>query len=234
LSRLAKTVVYNSELSASQHESIGYSPRKRRLIFNGFDLQRWHGRNGAAPPVPLDRLQDRQTVGRFGRYAAMKDHATFLEAAALIVKQMPGVSFVLAGTQVDDSNKELTSQIERLGLGSQVHLLGERDDLPALTSYLDVAVSSSAFGEGFPNVVGEALACGVPVVATDVGDTGAVLGDGGTLVPARDAEALAAACLAMLRLSPSERRAIGQRGRERVTQHFSLETVVQQFEGLLA
>ncbi|MDZ4287186.1 MAG: glycosyltransferase [Prosthecobacter sp.] len=235
LSRFAKVILYNSKVSAQQHEALGYCAAKRHLVPNGFDLERWKPRATASPlPEPLGQLVEVNFIGRFGRHAVMKDYPTFLQAAALIVQEAPQTHFILAGPQVDAANEDLTAQIARLGITERVHLLGERDDLPALTAALDIAVSSSAFGEGFPNVVGEAMACTVSVVATDIGDTAWVLGDAGKLVPPKDPQALAGACLELLRLSAAERRAVGARGRRRIEDHFSLRASVQQLEGLLA
>jgi glycosyltransferase involved in cell wall biosynthesis len=163
----------------------------------------------------------------------MKDYPTFLEAAAIIIKTHPQAEFILVGTGIDATNSDLTSLIEKLGIQKHVHLLGERSDLPTITASLDIAVSSSAFGEGFPNVVGEAMACGVPVVATDIGDTAWVMGDAGTLVPAKDPAKLAEACLHLLNLPEAERRALGEQGRQRITEHFSLASVLQHFDELL-
>ncbi|MCX6856471.1 MAG: glycosyltransferase [Verrucomicrobia bacterium] len=114
-----------------------------------------------------------------------------------------------------------------------MHLLGEREDLPELTASLDLVVSSSAFGEGFPNVVGEAMACAVPIVATDIGDTAWVVGDTGRLVPPCDPVALAKACIETLNLSIEQRTQQGQSARQRIKDHFSLTSVLTQFNTLL-
>jgi glycosyltransferase involved in cell wall biosynthesis len=226
LSRIPKVITYNSKVSAGQHESLGYRADRTRLIPNGFDVEKW------APLRP--GAEKRGGMGRFGRYAAMKDYPVFLEAAALVLKEMPGVRCCVAGTGVDEDNAELMSKIQELGLTGLVEVLGERDDLPELTAGLDLAVSSSSFGEGFPNVVGEAMACGVPVVATDIGDTAWVMGERGCLVPTKDAKTLAEACLKVLRLPEGERRRMGLAGRDRIFRHFSLEQVLVQFDGVIA
>jgi len=230
LATFAEVITYNSQLSARQHEAIGYSRAKTRLIPNGFDLEKWAPLS-ESPSLPVSESSPR--IGRFGRHTAMKDYPTFLEAAALIVKAQPQAQFILVGTGVDATNSELTSHIEKLGIQKHVHLLGERSDLPAITASLDIAVSSSAFGEGFPNVVGEAMACGIPVVATDIGDTAWVMGESGNLVPAKDPAKLAEACVHLLNLPEAERRALGEKGRQRITEHFSLASVLQHFDELL-
>lgn len=163
----------------------------------------------------------------------MKDFPTFLEAAAIMARQVPDVRLVLAGTGVDANNAELTETIHRLHLESNVDLLGERHDLPALTASLDLAISSSAFGEGFPNVVGEAMACAVPVVATEIGDTAWVMGETGRRVPARNPESLAAAAIEILTSPPEKREEIGQRGRLHIIKHFSLSSVLRQFRSVI-
>ena len=172
-------------------------------------------------------------IGRFGRYTAMKDYPTFLEAAALITQELPDTQFLLVGTGVDPANSELTDRISQLSLDDCVKLLGEREDLPELTASLDLVVSSSAFGEGFPNVIGEAMACGIPIVATDIGDTAWVVGETGRLVPAGDPQALATACLDTLKLSADQRHQLGMAGRQRIADHFSLRSVLTQFEEML-
>lgn len=116
------------------------------------------------------------------------------------------------------------------GIAGQIHFLSERQDLPQLTAALDIVLSSSAFGEGFPNVVGEAMACGVPVVATDVGDTAQVLGQAGRIVPPRDPRRLAAALEEMLSLTTDQRQSLGSVGRQRIVAEFSLESVVPRYE----
>lgn len=232
---LVEVITYNSLVSARQHEAAGYPAGKTVLIPNGFDLSRWKPLEEVGRAVLPGSVGTgaRLLVGRFGRYSAMKDYPTFLEAAALMAKQLPGLSFVLVGTGVDAANPELTRKVEELGLQNQVHLLGERSDLPLLTASLDLAVSSSAFGEGFPNVVGEAMACGVPVVATDIGDTAWVMGDSGTRVPARDPAGLAEACLEVLKLPQEERLRKGAEGRRRIEECFSLAGVLGRFDQLL-
>ena len=236
LSSLPHTITYNSQVSAQQHEGIGYSAHKTRLIPNGFDLEKWQPveRVFQLVPSPQNELENSFYIGRFGRFTAMKDYPTFLEAAALIIKEATQTQFLLVGTSVDATNPELTALVTKLGLTKNVHLLGECYDLPALTASLTLAVSSSAFGEGFPNVVGEAMACGVPVVATDIGDTAWVMGDTGRLVPAKNPAALAKACLEILTMIPDQRTTLGQAGRQRISDHFSLTSVLTQFDTLLS
>ena len=208
LSWLANRITYNSRLSSQQHEAIGYRASKTQLIANGFDLTKW------TPGTPLPAL-----IGRFGRNAAMKDYPTFIEAAKLIHAKHPEARFIIVGAET-----------ETLDAPPFIEVLGERADLPALTASLNIAVSSSAFGEGFPNVVGEAMACAVPVVATDIGDTRWVMGDSGHIVPPGDPQALAKACIGILEAGITQDLA----ARQRIERHFSLTSVLRAFEAQLS
>jgi glycosyltransferase involved in cell wall biosynthesis len=207
LSRLPQRITYNSQLSARQHEAIGYHTLKTQLIPNGFDLAKWQ------PGTPI-----RARIGRFGRNAAMKDYATFIEATKLITQKHPEAQFIIVGAETGT-----------LDVPPNIQLLGERHDLPELTASLNIAVSSSAFGEGFPNVVGEAMACAVPVVATDIGDTRWVMGKTGHIVPPGDPTALAKACIGILDAGITRDFA----ARDRIEEQFSLPSVLKSFNTLL-
>jgi glycosyltransferase involved in cell wall biosynthesis len=104
--------------------------------------------------------------------------------------------------------------------------------VPRLTAALDVACSASAYGEGFPNVLGEAMACGVPCVTTDVGDAAAIVGETGWVVPPRDPRALAAMLGAALALSPAARGRRGAAARDRVARQFSQDAFIGRYAAL--
>jgi glycosyltransferase involved in cell wall biosynthesis len=128
-------------------------------------------------------------------------------------------------------NQELANLIARHGLADRCHLLGRRDDLSALTPALDLATLTS-LSEGFPNVLGEALACGVPCVATDVGDSGVLLDEAGEVVPCGDPQALVAAWERFLAMTPEQRRQVGAKGRATIRSRYSLDRMVTAFEDL--
>jgi glycosyltransferase involved in cell wall biosynthesis len=132
---------------------------------------------------------------------------------------------------VDAHNPALSALIVELGLASRVHLLGERADVPRLTAALDVATCSS-IGEGFPNAVGEAMACGIVVVSTDVGDTATVLLDSGVVVPPYDPAGLADGWRTVLAMAPAERAALGRRARERVIEQYDAAGIAARYAAL--
>ena len=234
LSGFPARIHYCSHVSATQHEAIGYVSGLREVIPNGFDCV-------AFQPSPLACNKLRQSlgvsddtvlIGTIARYHPMKDHANFISAANRLVKDRPGVHFVMVGRNVDSSNWTLVRQIQDAGLESYVHLLGEHHDIRGIVGGLDILSTSSAWGESFPLVVGEAMACAVPCVVTDVGDSAKLVGHTGIVVPPRDSPALAAAWEKLLMLAPEERHKLGVAARRRVEEHYSLETMVRAYEDL--
>lgn len=235
LSGRPEVIVYNSRVSAAQHGAIGYRAEKGRVIPNGFDTACFapsdEARRGVRAELGLE--EDDILVGMVGRFHPAKDHETFLRAAALVNQSAPDARFVLCGRGVEQGNAELARLVARLGLGARTHMLGERHDMQRLSAAFDLVVSSS-FEEGFPNVVGEAMSCGVPCVVTDVSDLPWVVGDTGLVVPPKDPEALARAVRRMLEMSPDGRRRLGEAARRRVVEKFQLKKIKERYEDLYA
>jgi glycosyltransferase involved in cell wall biosynthesis len=113
-----------------------------------------------------------------------------------------------------------------------VHLLGEQRDVPRLLNAFDIATSSSSYGEGLPNAIGEAMATGIPCVVTDAGDSALLVGDTGIVVPKRDPGALCAAWQWLLDAGSDFRRAMGERARKRIMEHYSLQVMIRRYETL--
>lgn len=233
LSRRVTRIVYDARAGADHFEGVGYATDRRLVIPNGFDTAVFRPDPAARAAVRsgLDLREDALVVGLVARYDHVKDHGTFLEAARRTVVSGVDAHFLLAGRGVDSGNGHLASLATVPELSGRVLLLGERRDVAQLYAACDVACLSS-YSEGFPHALGEAMACGVPCVATDVGDVAWVLGDTGTVVPPRDPAALAAALGNMLRLSPQARAELGARARARIEECFSLPSVVAQYETL--
>lgn len=234
LSKRTERIVFNSRVSARQHEAMGYDGSRVEVISNGFDCDRF-----APEPDAHRRLADRLEVekddvliGLIGRYHPMKDHAGFLRAAQMIARDRRDVHFVLAGRDVTVENRTISSQVRDLGIDTLVHVLGEVEEVAPLVAGLDILCSASAWGEGFPNVVGEAMACGVPCVVTDVGDSAWVVGGAGRVAPPGDPAALAAECRDLIEMGRQKRMLLGMAGRDRVLQQFSLQAVTRCYETL--
>lgn len=230
LSGSPAAIVCNSVAGRREHERLGYHPRRWQIISNGFDTEIFH-------PDPVARATIRDElgltdgvplVGLLARLHPMKDHPTFLRAAALIAQTRSDVQFVAAGRGVDKS-ADLASLAQALSIQGRVSLLPERNDSPQFLAALDVAVSAS-YGEAFPNVIGEAMSCGTPCVVTDVGDSRRLVGETGCVVRPRDPAALAAGVVQMLAMDKASRDELGQKARRRIQTDFALGPTVEQYQ----
>lgn len=234
LSRYPQALVVNSMAGLRYHEGIGYKPRRWVLIYNGIDTERFKPDLVARRTIRDELGLDAKTVliGYIARYDPMKDHKTFLRAARCMLDWQPEAHFLLCGKDITWSNPTMVSLIEHLGLRQRVHLLGLREDISRITSALDLATSTSAFGEGFPNVVAEAMACGVPSVVTDVGDSASIVGNTGLIVLPRDPQELAKGWIRLVDMGSARCRTLGDAARERIQELFSIERMVQAYDEL--
>lgn len=233
ISKLPTKVIFVSKISKLQHEALGYCSENSCVIPNGFNTTVFIPSAEAKLSVRSELGLDEESllIGLIGRYHPLKDHVSFLKAAALLLQINPSINFVLVGREVDYNNQDLRSLLEEIGLEKNVHLLGERNDIPRLTAALDIACSSSV-SEAFPLAIGEAMSCGVPCVVTDVGDSAWIVGDTGRVVPPRDTQAFVDAWKYLIDLGGEGRKVLGQTARARIIQYFSLESVVSQYEAL--
>ena len=165
------------------------------------------------------------------RYHPVKDHANLIAAAPKVLARHPDVRFVLVGASVDRKNVKITEQIKSLNITDSFDLMGEKGDVASLLPAFDVVVVPS-IGEAFSNVLGEAMACGIVCVTTDVGDGAWIVGDTGKVVPARDPERLGEAIVELLSLPTERRRAIGAAARERIQYEFSMERMINRYTDL--
>jgi glycosyltransferase involved in cell wall biosynthesis len=233
LSRIPKAIVTDSEAGRKWHLQLGYRAREWHVIPSGFDTAQFAPDACARGAIreELGLRVETPLIGLVGRFNPVKGHQTFLEAAGLLAREDDSVHNLLVGPRVTPDNEELQIWIAASGCRDRIHILGERPDVARVTAALDVATCAS-YSESSPQVVGEAMACGVPSVVTDVGDAAAMVADTGLVVPPRDAPAMAAAWRELLAIPPDQRRALGQRARSRVEEHFSLTRIVARYEAL--
>jgi glycosyltransferase involved in cell wall biosynthesis len=229
LSRRPDAVVVNSQDGQRYHERIGYHPKQWINIPNGVDLKRFRPRQDeqAMLRTRLEIPADASVVGLIARYHPMKDIDTFLRAASRFQQDHENVKFVLCGDRLGADNSTLAKQVRALGLDRSVVMLGPRLDMELIYPALDVLTLCSIYGEGFPNVLAEAMACDVLCVATDVGDSVEIIGDSGLIVPRRDPDAVARAWHVLL-AKPSQVGA--ESARSRVAARYSLEKMCAHYE----
>ena len=218
-------IAYCAEAAKREHESRGF--RKQRAVFipNGYDSVKFRRR-----PELRDRIrtqlnipEDATVIGLVARFEPIKDHAGFLEAAALARQgDSRKLVYVLCGGEIEESNATLMSLIEKNGLGSSVVLAGKRSDIESVYSAFDVLALSSR-GEAFPNVICEGMLSELPCISTDVGDCRTIIGDTGTIVPVGSPVALGQAIRNLAQLPEEERRRLGAKARERIIARYPME-----------
>lgn len=219
LSRFPDGVVCNSRRGIAGHQKLGYRPKRWILLENGIDVDRFRPNQAMRQAVraELGIPGDIPVVIVVARVHPMKDYACFLQAFSRVF----GAVALLVGEGT-----------ERLPEQPRVYRLGRRDDIPALLAAADILVSSSASGEGFSNAIAEAMACGLPAVVTDVGDSARIVEGSGIVVPPSNPEKLADAITALMTEPAAERQARGELARERIVSLFSLDRSVRCFDKL--
>jgi glycosyltransferase involved in cell wall biosynthesis len=218
-----QAILYNSARSRQQHAAFGYQDTRAHYMPNGFDTKQW-----AADPVIRRSVraefgfQDTsRVIGFVGRGHAEKDPANLFAAFEQVAAAHPDVTLVAVGRDLD-----------RFATASgRIILPGQRDDIPRLMQAFDVFCLSSRV-EGFPNVIGEAMASGLPCVTTDVGDAANIVVDTGWVAAPRDSNALAAALNEALSLPSEALRQRGRAARVRIEQEFSIQAIVSRYAAL--
>lgn len=230
LSGLPAAVVVNSHAGQRWHREFGYSPRRWEVIPNGFDTGTFAPDSGARRQLreELRLPTEAVVVSLFARVDPAKDHQTFFSAARQVLDRHSMAYFVLVGR----GTEQLVGEVRRWNLDGHVSLVGHRNDVERLMPGVDIACLSSSFGEGFPNVLGEAMACGVPCVSTDVGDVRNIIGDTGLVVPVRDPGSLAHAVIDLIDRGPAAREGLGRAARARIEQEYSLRRIINRYAEL--
>ncbi|MBN3907572.1 MAG: glycosyltransferase [Nostoc sp. NMS1] len=223
LSRFVDLIIVNSHAGQTYHLSHGFPAKKMVVIPNGIDTERFQPNPEAGLQVRTEWRISKDTIliGLVGRLDPMKDHPTFLKAVALLCKEREDVRFVCVGMGSHEYTQELYQLAEKLEVAEKVIWAGGRADMPDIYSALDITCSSSSYGEGFSNVIGEAMACGVPCVVTDVGDSAWIIGDTGIVVPPNNPEALKAGITSLINIISSQNYS-PCRIRQRIISHFSV------------
>ncbi|MCT7961880.1 glycosyltransferase [Laspinema sp. D1] len=225
LSPLADLIIVNSHVAMDDHIEKGFPANKMLVIPNGIDTAKFK-------PDREARLKFRSEwgigpntllIGLIARLDPMKDHQNFLQAAALLSRQRQDVRFICVGTGPEDYAKKLYRLVDYLGIDDIVIWTGAYANMPAVYNGLDIATSTSCYGEGFSNAIGEAMACGLPCVVTDVGDSAWIVGDSGVVVEPNNPEALVAGWVSCW---DADRNQLGCKARQRILENFSVSRLV--------
>lgn len=231
LSVKADSIIYNSHLSQLQHETFGFAGEKARVIANGFDTEvlkaNSEKRNSMRKALGIE--SDAHVVGHVARFHPMKGHVGFLQAAVKVLETRPNVIFLLAGRDVNLSNPSLSGIVPK-AMEKQFRFVGERRDVHDVMQVMDLFCISSEWGEAFPNVLAEVMCLQIPCVATDVGDSSAIVGTCGRVVPIGQPLALANEILNLLSLPDTEKKELGKLARQRIKANYALPNIVQQYD----
>ncbi|MEG4441366.1 glycosyltransferase [Microcoleus sp. AT9_B5] len=232
LSCFADLIVVNSYAGKTYYITQGYPAKKMVVILNGIDVERFQPdpKAGAKVRKEWGISPDMILIGLVGRLAPMKDHPTFLRAAALMCQERQNVRFVCVGIGPENYAQELYRLTDELDIGDRVIWAGARPDMPAVNNALDIACSSSSHGEGFANVIGEAMACGVPCAVTDNGDSRLIVGDTGMVVPLSNPHAL---FLSWMQILSSDRPQLSIMARQRIIDNFTTKKLHETTETVL-
>jgi len=224
-------VFVNSEAGIITHEEMGYHPKNWKLIQNGIDTTIFAPDKASGVKVRegLNIPSENNVVGLVARLDPQKGHNFFLRAAKIVLEEKHNTSFVCVGIGASKYTEEIKQQTKDYGLQNSVFWAGVRNDMPSVYNSFSCSVSASAFGEGFPNVIAEAMSCGIPCIVTRTGDSPRVLGDTGLIVPTQDYIALAEGILKILSLPSKLHSDLGIRARQRVIDNFSLGKMVEQY-----
>ncbi len=230
---LADAIICNSERAAQVHQALGYKKSLFYQIGNGFDLVKFHPDVNAklAFCKQFDIQEEIRLIGLIARFDPQKDHQNFIQAARRVLTRFMDVRFILVGAGVDNQNKQILKWIKEIGRSEHFLLLGERNDIPQINAALDIACSSS-LGESFPNAIGEAMACSIPCVVTNVGDLGKLVADTGLVAPPADSDALANAIIDLLDKPKVYRQNLGKLARQRIEKNYSIKSIVHEYEQL--
>lgn len=220
LSGLPGVIAVNSLAGRRAHTALGYRPKSWTYLPNGVDLEEWR-------PVEKDRKRMRDALGIpgkatvFGMVARVdpqKNHDLLISVAERLFPKRPNLYLVLAGEGTD-------KLVLPKGLKERVLLTGLRSDIPILMRAFDFHVLSSSYGEGFPNVVCEAMASGVPCIVSDVGDAARIVGGSSLVIPAKNADALAEAMERLAGETPAQRESRGRAAREHIRENYDIRRV---------
>ena len=223
-------IICCAEAARKVHVGYGYTKRKMIVIPNGYDLERLKPDQSSGERFRKKHMLNGEVplIGFAARLNPQKDHHNLLYALKSLRKKGVDVYCVLAGTGLEADSSPLIDLIDKLGLGGVVKLLGPVDDIPAFMNALDVHVMSSSFGEAFPNVLAEAMACGTPCVTTDVGDASLIVGETGRVVSPQDPAKLAEGIKSLLEVHATPKWGQVQQGaRQQIEESFSIEMFCQ-------
>lgn len=228
-------VIANSHAGREAVLKQGYAPDKVKVVWNGIctDWYRPDAELGAGRKRQWGLDAGKWTIGQVARSDPKKGYEDFIDAATMLCDRRDDVQFLGVGVGSDGYGRRLRERAERQGIGERITWRGLEKDMLAAYNAMDINTLSSRFGEGCPNAVAEAMACGVPCVVTDVGDSARIVARPQQVVSPESPEALAEAWARLLDRLDADRASVARESRERVVESLSVERYIDETESLL-
>lgn len=224
-------IICCSESAYQTHLALGYSKEKMVVIPNGVDTSYFQPNSSASDLIKKELGLEEKVclIGMFARYHPQKDFQTLIHAAKNLLQKNSRIHFVLAGAGVDSSNQELMGWVKSENLQNHFHLLGNRNDMPTLIAAMKVITLTSSHGEAMPQILTEAMACGVPCVATNIGDVKKIISETGFVVEAKQPASLAEAWQKLIELKDEEYNLLAVKTRERAVRFYDSQLMTNQY-----
>lgn len=223
-------IICCADRAAKDHIAIGYDTKKMIVIKNGYSLSKYRPDHHSGERF-LSELGINHNVlilGMVARFDILKDHANLFQALNLVKNEGVKFKIILVGEGMCYANIQILELARKYSLLGELHLLGLQSDIPTVMNAFDIHLLTSS-SEGFPNVIAEAMACGIPCISTDVGDAAFIVGDSGWIVSPSNPLDLAIAIKSAAHENLDTLCQRGQLARKRISTYFSLESMVKNY-----
>lgn len=226
-------IISCSHVGAIAHSKMGYASEKIEVIGNGYDLNALRIDSQARQKVREELgIGKYPVLGMVGRYDPQKDHKGLIKALHIVSNKGYKFDLLLVGKDLNKHNSELYHLIQSYDLENNIHLLDQRTDIPDIMNALDIHILSSSYGEGFPNVIAEAMACGTPCIATNIGDSKLIIDKFGKVIAPCDSESLANAIIEYiekLKNKPESWLNLREEGSKFIKNNFSIQSMIYNY-----
>lgn len=232
---IPKKIISCAQGAIKAHTDLGYDKEKIVVISNGYDLGNFKIDESSRSLIRSElNIGEKPVIGMVGRYDPQKNHKGLIEALEVVKEKGYIFDLILVGRELNHGNKALVDQINKAGLYEQTHLLDQRSDISSIMNALDIHILSSSYGEGFPNVIAEAMACGTPCIATDVGDSKIIVNDYGTIIEPNCPEKLSLTIMENLDLFKNDQKwkKLRLEGSNYIRDKFGIEIMVSKYNEL--
>ena len=233
LSKYPDLIISNSFSGIKEHLRLGYKPKEIKVIPNGFDMKIYSSNNSFRK---LNRRkftlnQNDFVIGFVGKYNRIKGIEKFILTANIALKKFSNWKFVLMGRDLTYENNELVNQLKKYKILKNFRLLGERQDVNKILCSFDI-LSLTSSSEGFPNVIGEAMSCGVPCVSTDVGDCKLIIDETGIISKNHKPQHIFNDWLSIYKMLKNDSSKLKKSARARIKKYYEINFIIKQYEKL--